>query len=203
MTDVAGTGNAAPSRGDARRAAIRDAAVEQFLARGYAATSMANIAEAAGVSRPAVYQYFSDKSDVLASGFVAVFERRAAAALDALQSATTTESALDALLQRYDGDLWEMVAGSPHYDELIAAKSPAVATAIYAELDRYWAAVAGWLAELHPGSARARVDRRAGWLDLLRWSPQGLRYDRPSVAEFRRRLSALASSVAADVAASA
>lgn len=202
MTDAVDTERTALSRGDARRAAIRNAAVEQFLVRGYAATSMANIAEAAGVSRPAVYQYFRDKSDVLASAFVAVFEARATAALEASKAAPTTEAALDALLQRYDGDLWELVAGSPHYDELIAAKSPAMATAIYAELDRYWAAVSAWLAELHPGSGRECVRRRAGWLDLLRWSPQGMRYDRPPVEEFRRRLAALARSVAADIAAS-
>ena len=32
---------------------------------GYAATSMAKIAVAAGVSRPALYQYFSDKDDII------------------------------------------------------------------------------------------------------------------------------------------
>ena len=74
MSDVADAPEATPKRADARRAAIRAAAVEQFLARGYSGTSMANIAEAAGVSRPAVYQYFSDKDDVFAAAFTSVFE---------------------------------------------------------------------------------------------------------------------------------
>lgn len=198
VTDVVET-EASTKRGDARRAAIRAAAIEQFLARGYSATSMANIAEAAGVSRPAVYQYFSDKDDVFASAFTLVFERHVEAALDALTDGPTLGASLDGMLQRYDGDMWEMVASSPHYDEIVAAKSPTVATAIHAVLDRFWAAVGEWLAEQHPGAGDDRTERRAGWLDLLRWSPQGMRFDRPPVDRFRRRLTALAQTVAADI----
>jgi AcrR family transcriptional regulator len=191
------------NRGDARRASIRAAAIDQFLARGYSGTSMANIAEAAGVSRPALYQYFDDKDDVFASAFTLVFERHTEAALDALTAGTTVGSALDGLLQRFEGDLWEMIAGSPHHDEIVAAKSPVVALAIHAVLERFWAAVADWLAELHPGSGSDREARRAEWLDLLRWSAQGMRFDRPSVEQLRRRLSALARSVSADIATTA
>lgn len=189
----------APTRGDARRAAIRDAAVEQFFARGYAATSMANIAQAAGVSRPAVYQYFSDKEDVFASAFSAIFEQRSEAALAAYDAAADAGSALDAMLQRHDGDLWEMAEASPHYDEIAAAKTETVAAAISAELDRFWAEVADRLAVLHPGPGRDRVERRAGWVDVLRWSPQGMRFDQPTIDEYRRRLAAVARSVAADI----
>lgn len=198
MTDVAAE-QESRTRGDARRAAIREAAVEQFFARGYAATSMANIAEAAGVSRPAVYQYFSDKEDVFASAFSAIFEQRSAAALAAYDEATDIGAALDAMLQRHDGDLWEMAEASPHYDEIAAAKTETVAAAIYAELGRFWGEVGDRLAVAHPGTGRARRERRSGWIDVLRWSPQGMRFDQPTIAEYRRRLSALARSVAADI----
>ena len=40
---------------------------------------------------------------------------------------------------------------------------------------------------------------RAEWVELLRWSPKGFTYDRPSVETFRRRLTALARVVAADL----
>ena len=203
MSGVADPTDVRVRRGDSRRASIRAAAVDQFLTRGYAGTSMANIAEAAGMSRPAIYQYFTDKDDVFASAFTLVFEQHTNAALGALRAGTTVEGALDGLLQRFEGDLWEMTAESPHYDELAAAKRPVVATAIHAVLDRFWAAVADWLAEVSPGTRSDCQAQRVGWLDLLRWSPQGLRVDRPSVEHFRRRLSALARSVAADVAAAA
>lgn len=190
------------TRGDARRVAIRAAAVEQFMTHGYAATSMAKIAAAAGVSRPALYQYFSDKDDIFASAFASVFEERVDAALEALEAGGDDVFArLDGVLQRYDGDLWEMTAASPHNEELIAAKSDAVAMAVGVEVDRLWLAVDAWLVERHAGRSAAATDRRTGWRDVLRWSPAGLRHDQPSVAEYRRRLSALARSVAADIAA--
>ncbi|MEZ5212498.1 TetR/AcrR family transcriptional regulator [Gordonia sp. (in: high G+C Gram-positive bacteria)] len=46
------------------RTAVIDAASHVFAEYGYARTSMAAIAEAAGVSRPTVYLYFSTKADV-------------------------------------------------------------------------------------------------------------------------------------------
>lgn len=205
MTIAAGSEQTGASRGDNRRSAIRVAAVEQFMTHGYAATSMAKIAAAAGVSRPALYQYFADKDHIFASAFASVFEERVDAALAALTPRTNggdgpdVVESLDALLQRYEGDLWELTARSQHNEELMAAKSQAVADAVGAEVDRLWAGVASWLAECHPGTAATVRERRAGWLDVLRWSPAGMRSDQPSVAEYRRRLSALARSVAADV----
>lgn len=169
------------------------------MARGFAATSMVHIAEAAGVSRPALYQYFADKDDVFASAFASVFEERVDAALAALSVDGSTATTLDAVLQRYEGDLWELTSASPHNEELIAAKSGAVVVAVHLEIDRLWSAVAAWLARRHPGSSAARQRRRAGWMDVLRWSPGGMRSDHPSVEAYRTRLSALASSVAADI----
>lgn len=171
------------------------------MTHGYAATSMAKIAAAAGVSRPALYQYFSDKDDVFASAFARVFEERVDGALAVIGRETDPAVVLDGLLQRYEGDLWELTAASPHNEELMAAKSPAVAAAVAVEVDRLWVAVDAWLLACHPGRSAAARDRRAGWLDVLRWSPGGMRGDQPTVSEYRRRLSALARSVAADIAA--
>ena len=52
-----------------------DAAVVEFARHGYRAASMDAIAEAAGVSKPLVYQYLNSKEDV----FTACIEREAAA----------------------------------------------------------------------------------------------------------------------------
>ncbi|MGH8982505.1 MAG: helix-turn-helix domain-containing protein, partial [Acidimicrobiia bacterium] len=60
----------------ARRAAILDAAASAFAAGGYAATSMADIASAAGVSHLIVYRHFESKECL----YEAVLER----AVDAL-----------------------------------------------------------------------------------------------------------------------
>ncbi|WP_108251014.1 TetR/AcrR family transcriptional regulator [Planctomonas deserti] len=62
----------APRRGRptaSSRADLEDAAAELFLERTYAATSVADITQRAGVSRTTFFNYFTAKSDVLWSTF--------------------------------------------------------------------------------------------------------------------------------------
>ena len=65
------------------RETLAEAACELFLERGYAATSVADITQRAGVSRSSFFNYFSSKSDVLWSGI----DQRSAEAVDALSHA--------------------------------------------------------------------------------------------------------------------
>lgn len=44
---------------------ILEAATELFAARGFAGTSLQDVAEATGLTRPALYHYFSSKEDLL------------------------------------------------------------------------------------------------------------------------------------------
>ena len=55
--------NVAPTRqlSPEKAKAIIDVAMQEFLARGYAATSMDRVAAAAGVSKATVYSHFKDK----------------------------------------------------------------------------------------------------------------------------------------------
>jgi TetR/AcrR family transcriptional regulator, cholesterol catabolism regulator len=48
-----------------RRRAIASASVDLFLAQGFPETSMRQIAEAAGVGKSSLYDYFSTKDDIL------------------------------------------------------------------------------------------------------------------------------------------
>src|SRR5216683_3505171 len=48
----------------ARRRQLLDAAMEVFVARGYHAAAMDEIAERAGVSKPVLYQHFPGKLDL-------------------------------------------------------------------------------------------------------------------------------------------
>ena len=49
---------------DQRRAQLLDAAIDVFTAKGYHAAAMDDIAEAAGVSKPVLYQHFPSKLDL-------------------------------------------------------------------------------------------------------------------------------------------
>lgn len=52
---------------DRKRLAIIDAAIAEFLANGYAATSMDRVATRAGVSKRTVYNHFQSKDELFAS----------------------------------------------------------------------------------------------------------------------------------------
>jgi len=60
---------------DAQRAAIRDAATRLFAERGYASTSIADIAAACRVSKALLYHYYRDKEDLLQDIAVSYVER--------------------------------------------------------------------------------------------------------------------------------
>lgn len=53
------------SRADAARQIIFDHAIDLFDKKGFRATSMNEIAQACGVSKPAIYHYFKNKSHLL------------------------------------------------------------------------------------------------------------------------------------------
>src|ERR1700742_4588440 len=49
------------AKSEARRAAIAQAALDEFCARGFAATRIADVAARAGVAKGTIYLYFDDK----------------------------------------------------------------------------------------------------------------------------------------------
>lgn len=185
---------------DLRRRAIHDAAIAEFSERGYAGTSMANIAARVGVSRPALYQYFSNKGDIFVSAFVALYDDRADVALAALDINGPLAERLDGFLQRFDGDLWERMAASPHSEELMQAKPARTTEELAAVIARVRVGLDEFLARIAPGHSRAAATRRNGWAELLALAPKGFKADSPGVDHYRRRLNALAHSVAADIA---
>jgi AcrR family transcriptional regulator len=58
-----------------RRAVILDAAFKVFMNYGFKRTTMADIAYAAGISRPALYLEFKNKADIYRAGFVDMLEK--------------------------------------------------------------------------------------------------------------------------------
>jgi AcrR family transcriptional regulator len=184
-----------PDRTDEqRRQVVHEAAVRVFSERGFADTSMAAIAEAAGMSRPALYLSFKNKQDIFASAFAALIEASVDRALEALSAPGTTEQRLAGFLQRFDGDLWQQMSASPHADELLDAKFQHAAEAASRGVQRLHDGLAAHLRRT--GAPRAR---RAEWAELLLLSPKGFKVDEPTVAVYRRRLDALARGVAADI----
>lgn len=175
---------------DDKRARILDAALVKFSAYGVARTSMADIAEGAGMSRPALYQHFANKDEILGAMLARVLDTAADRAIAGLAESGTLSEQLDRFLQRWNGDLAEQLAGTQHGADIVEAKAghaKPVADAVNARLQRALANHLGTALDA-PGNRSDIADL----VDLLLLAPVGFKYDAPSIVRFRRRLTALA-----------
>lgn len=82
---------------------VLTAATRLFREHGYHATSIAAIAEAAGIAAPSFYRHFAGKSDVLLAALTRGSEQLAAAASEALASTGSPQDRLDRLVRSYVG----------------------------------------------------------------------------------------------------
>lgn len=171
-----------------KRRRILDAARAKFTAYGFARTSMADIAEAASMSRPALYQHYGNKEEIFRAMLERIFDEAADRAIESLDADTDLAAQLDGFLQRWSGDLMEGMRSTEHGSDLVEAKAGYAQPVVDAANRRVRRALTARLAEF--------VDDPAPSVDLLLLSPMGLKYDEPSMAKYRRRLTALAASVA-------
>ena len=171
----------------ARIDAICDAAIPVFATQGFRGTSMADLAAAAGMSRPALYQYFENRADLFRVAFGALLESATDAALEALAEPAGTGERLDGFLQRLSGDGYEQLAANLHGDELMEAKHEFAQDVAAAAYERAHAGLRAFVADTGAPAATA-----AEVLDLLTLSPFGLQSDRPTPATYRVRLTSLA-----------
>jgi AcrR family transcriptional regulator len=77
---------------------IANVAVKEFRTRGYSRTRMADIAQAAGIGKGTIYEYFRNKTDILRHAFVEFFEGFRTGALAAVGKVTTPGEKLMALV---------------------------------------------------------------------------------------------------------
>lgn len=102
-------------RKEARPAEIIAAALKLFSERGFAATRLEDVAEAAGVSKATIYLYFESKEDL----FKAIIREIATPRLDAIE----------ALVEGFDGRAVDLVRGLAERARAIAG-SPDVRAVI-------------------------------------------------------------------------
>jgi AcrR family transcriptional regulator len=84
-----------------RRAQLLDAAREVFVAQGYHAAGMDDIAEKAGVSKPVLYQHFPGKLELYLALLDASADALVAAVQEALQSTTDNKQRVAATVAAY------------------------------------------------------------------------------------------------------
>src|SRR5579862_2413366 len=94
-TDTAPEGQ----RSDARRRAILEVGREVFLAQGYAATSMSEIAAKLGGSKGTLYNYFRSKEELFSAFITDTCQGPAMALFDQLPTADAGKSIRDNLVE--------------------------------------------------------------------------------------------------------
>lgn len=93
-----------------KRESILDGAMQEFLANGYAATSMDKVATAAGVSKATVYSHFQDKQGL----FTALIQRLSSKKeLFSLELHQFTEADPGAFLKHFANRMLDNVADDP------------------------------------------------------------------------------------------
>lgn len=153
---------------------------------------MADIAAAAGVSRPALYQYFDDRADLFRASFEAVLEDAADAALAALDGDGCVADRLEAYLNRAHADGYEALSSTAFGEELMEARHEFAADVAETALERTREGLRTFVASL----PSVDDDTRAQVIDLLLLSPKGLKSDHPSPETYCVRLQALAKAAA-------
>lgn len=153
---------------------------------------MAMIAEAVGMSRPALYQYFDNREDVFRAVIADAYDAAADRALAALQEHEHLASALYVFLQRAHADGYHQLSMLKHRDEILEASGSIASAEAAAGITRMHAGLRARL--LATRASRDLVERV---VILLALAPGGLKSDEPDSSTLRERLRDLAEAAAA------
>jgi AcrR family transcriptional regulator len=105
---------------DPRRHSVLLGAFHVFTRYGYQRTSMADIASAAKLSRPALYLLYKNKADVFCSLAQSLFTQALQAAQSAWPAQADPISGLSAAILAKDLPFFQLLKMSPHGAEIIA-----------------------------------------------------------------------------------
>ena len=153
-------------------AEILERAAELFAARGFAATSMQDIADALGSSRPALYHYFRSKDEILDR----LIEGLAESAEQAVTAATAVPGAADRRLRALVIALIAPVAESPGRFRMILTSDATVSSSARDRLRKLERTVVRAMSDVlddgvASGEFRPGLDRAAtfGILGMINW----------------------------------
>lgn len=180
-----------------RKSTVLDIATQLFVSRGYAETSLVDIARIAGVATRTLYQHFGDKEAIFRE---VIFARRAAPNMPTPMP-EKDESLFDVLMRAADESIqYVMMGGSIELMRLMVAESrrfpDLVSRVANATFARFSANIGNTFAELarrrqipegnHPETAQLFLDLILGNGPIMVYA--GWRSEAPSRAEIERKV---------------
>jgi AcrR family transcriptional regulator len=154
-----------------QRGTILGRAAELFARRGYTATSMNEVAEACGVSKPALYHYVRDKHQLLAE----IAEAHIARLLALVAEVDAAELAPELRLRRLIAAFLAAYAGSQAEHRVLTEDvrflKPAERKRVLGGQRRVVAAFADAIAKARPGLGGARLEKPLAMLlfGMMNW----------------------------------
>lgn len=116
---------------------LLDGAMQQFARHGFAKTSMADIARAAGISRTSLYNHFPTKEDVFKALSGRINDRVYGAVVTALSDSGPWEQRLLGIINARVSWVYELLHASEFGRELINEKNRLCGGAVLAANDRF------------------------------------------------------------------
>lgn len=162
---------------------ILDAAFHAFAAYGFRRTTMDDIAQAAAMSRTALYLHFRSKEDIFRSLTERYFDQAIRDMNTALSlPGQTPAQALCAAFAAKDGKFMDVVLGTPHGRELLEAGSSISADIAEAGEARMTETLAVFLArhKIAPGVGTAKE-----LSETLKAALKGLKFSTSTLVEHR------------------
>ena len=141
-----------------KRSRILDGAVKVFLAYGYQRTTMDDIARAAGMSRPALYLQFRNKTDIYRAIATMMLDHSAEVAKAALAGPGDLSARLLAAIDDCMFAMVEKFAGAPHGAEILDMKGSLAGDIVASGTERLGGMIAR---EIEKEAARLGTDLKA------------------------------------------
>jgi AcrR family transcriptional regulator len=173
-----------------KKDAILTAAFHTFAAYGFRRTTMDDIAQAAGMSRTALYLHFRNKDAIFRSLAARYFDEAVRDMANALE--TPGQRPADALLAAFvakDGKFMEAVLGTPHGRELLDAGFNLSAEIAEAGEARMATELARFFARFHLAPGVGTPEEMA---ETLKAALKGLKVSATSLPEYRAAQTRLA-----------
>lgn len=185
---------------DPKQQAILEAAWHAFATYGFRKTSMDDIAQRAGMSRPALYQHYKNKNDIFRSLAQHYYDAAARDVSDALNGEGELHSRIEAAFAAQGGKVAEAMLTSAHGRELLETGGVAAADIVERGEARLTLVYAQWLADQAARRAIRLSGQSTDVAATLTAALKGIKSAAPDYATYRKQVAELARIVAAGLA---
>lgn len=176
-------------RAQAKKDAVFEAAGEVFARYGFRRTTMNDIAEAAGISRPALYLLFENKDALFQALASYRLNQAIESALDVLDSEGDSKQRFTEALLVFERIFYEPIADSPHGAELMDISQSLASDMMMKEITRLHSALASTLSTAEAAGEVSFTKsslKPKTFVELLFASLGGIKKKATSTKEFRK-----------------